>query len=478
MADQRAPAGQDRGSEGRGRLARGCHEAAIGAGHGEAHERPTARPRVIEDGAHDELGLGRQPGIQVAAARVGLDERRVGQEGAQPRHRIHAGRAGDTRLGPGGRAGGTRGRPRGRAGGTRRRPRHRAVEEPGRHGRRGLAGRACHGAEIERQLQATALPRRPGGGSLADAAGHRGGQHGLLVAGVDGRARQTIDEGAELVLAEEADDLRAVIVTEAGTVEVQRDGRQAVDGHQLPPEQHVLAVFLELVAQLVRPDLVEARVETLQGGEVHEQLGGRLVTHAGDAGDVVRRVALERLEVDHLGRVEAIALVDAGRVVDDRRLDAQAGRHELGLLGDQLQHVQVARDDDGLQVAQLRLPRERADEVVRFVAGHLVDGDAEGGQRLADDGELVAQVVRRGPARGLVALVAVGTEGAAHVEAAQDMVGLHVGEAAQDDGPEAEGSVDELAFAGGQRRLEQREVGPIDEAVSVEEHEPFHCPRV
>ena len=47
-------------------------------------------------------------------------------------------------------------------------------------------------------------------------------------------------------------------------------------------------------------------------------------------------------------------------------------------------------------------------------------------------------------------------------------------EATQHDGPEAEGRVHELALAGRQRRLEQGEVGPIDEAVRVEKHEPFH----
>ena len=40
--------------------------------------------------------------------------------------------------------------------------------------------------------------------------------------------------------------------------------------------------------------------------------------------------------------------------------------------------------------------------------------------------------------------------------------------------PEAERGVHELALAGRQRRLEEREVGAIDEAVRVEEHEPFH----
>ena len=131
-----------------------------------------------------------------------------------------------------------------------------------------------------------------------------------------------------------------------------------------------------------------------------------------------------------------------------------------------------------LELALLGLPRERADEVVRLEARHLVDRDAERGQRLAHDGELVAQVVRRRPARGLVLLEAVGAERAAHVEAAHDVVGLHVLEAAQHDGPEPERGVDQLALAGRQRRLEQGEIGAVDQAVSVEQHDPFHRPSV
>ena len=42
----------------------------------------------------------------------------------------------------------------------------------------------------------------------------------------------------------------------------------------------------------------------------------------------------------------------------------------------------------------LRLETERADEVVRLVAVQVEDRDAERGERLAHDGELVPQVVR------------------------------------------------------------------------------------
>ena len=80
-----------------------------------------------------------------------------------------------------------------------------------------------------------------------------------------------------------------------------------------------------------------------------EQLGRGLVTDAGKARDVVGRVALERLEVDHLAGSQPVPLLDALGVVDDRGVDAHARGHQLGPLGDELEHVEIARDDEGLQ---------------------------------------------------------------------------------------------------------------------------------
>ena len=134
----------------------------------------------------------------------------------------------------------------------------------------------------------------------------------------------------------------------------------------------------------------------------------------------------------------------------------------------QLEHVQVARDDDRVDALLLRLEAERADEVVRLVAVQVEDGDPERGERLAHDGELLAQVVRGGPAGPLVGAVHVGALGPADIEAADDVVRLGVLEAAQHDAPEPERGIDQLPLAGRQRRLDEREVRAIDEAVRVD----------
>ena len=235
---------------------------------------------------------------------------------------------------------------------------------------------------------------------------------------------------------------------------------------------------LELDAQLLGQHLVDAGIRLVERAVVLEQLGSGLVAHPGDARDVVGGVALERLEVDHLARRKAVALVDLGRVVDDRGGHAAAGGHQADVVAGQLEHVQVAADDGAGDALRLGLQGERADEVIGLEALQLVDGDAEGGQQLAHDGELLAQVVGCGLAGGLVLGEALVAEGAAEVEAGDDVVGLHVLEASQHDAPEAEDGVDQLALGGRQGRRHEREIGAIDEAVRVQQHEPFHGPSV
>ena len=56
-------------------------------------------------------------------------------------------------------------------------------------------------------------------------------------------AGQPLHERPELVLAEQAEDLGAVVVAEARRLEVELDGRVPVDGHELAPQQDVVAVL-------------------------------------------------------------------------------------------------------------------------------------------------------------------------------------------------------------------------------------------
>ena len=228
----------------------------------------------------------------------------------------------------------------------------------------------------------------------------------------------------------------------------------------------------ELVAQLVRLDLVDPLVQRLERPELADELGRGLLAHPGHARDVVGRVALQRLVVDHLAGHEVEPLGDPRRVVEDRVLDAGAGRHQARVVGDELEHVEVAGHDRRVEAAPLGVDGDRPDDVVGLVPGQLVDGDAQRLDHLADLRELVAQVVGHPLAGRLVLGVLLVAEGRAlEVEGDRDVVRLDVRDAPQDDAAEAEDRVDELALRGRQGR--EREVSAVDEPVAVEQHEAF-----
>ncbi len=229
----------------------------------------------------------------------------------------------------------------------------------------------------------------------------------------------------------------------------------------------------ELFAQLVRLDLGNPRIELIEGAVLGDQLRGGLLPHPGHAGDVVRRIALERLVVDHLVRPQAVPLPDPRRVVDDRVLDPRPGRHQARLVGDELEHVQIDRDDRRLDVLCLRLDRQRADHVVGFEALLLVDRDAQGLDDLANLRELRGEVIRH-PRSGRLVLgvLLVPERRPGQVERDRDVVRLQVGNAAENDAAEAEDAIDELALRGGERR--QRVVAAVHEPEAVEQHQAFH----
>ena len=120
----------------------------------------------------------------------------------------------------------------------------------------------------------------------------------------------------------------------------------------------------------------------------------------------------------------------------------------------------------------IQLAGDRADHVVGLEARHLVDGDAQGLDDLADLGELVTQVVGHlDPGRLVVGVLLVAERRTRQVERDREVVRLEVLDAAQHDAREAEHAVDQLALRGRQGR--QGEVSAVDEPVAVEQHQAF-----
>ena len=229
----------------------------------------------------------------------------------------------------------------------------------------------------------------------------------------------------------------------------------------------------QLLAELLGRHLVDSLVEGIDVPELGDELGRGLLADPGHPGNVVGRIALERLEIDHLAGHEAIPIGNLRGVVDDRVLDPRSRRHETGLVRDELEHVEIDGDDGRLETLLLGLQGQRADDVVRLVALELIARNAERLDDLADLGKLVGKVVGHLCPGGLVVgVLLVAERRAGEVERHRDIVRLQVRKAAQDDAAEPEYAVDELASR--RRQRGEREVSAIHEPEAVEQHQAFH----
>ena len=445
----------------------GGDHASLGPGDGQRERSSAPRPRVVREERDTDRRLGREPRLEVAD-RVHADD--LDAPGVEDR------------LGEGGRQV------------LRRLERGRLPAAVG--GAIGAGRRGSDGVEVEAELQLAArrADRCPGTSrapALGTAAGdprsghvaalrHRSQPLRPLLRGLAGHRRQPLDQRPELVLAEQAHDGVAVVVAETRGLEIDLDRQVADDRRQLAAHEHLLAVLAQLVAQLLGGDIVEALEERVERAELADELRGGLLAHPRHAGNVVRRVALERLVIDHLVRPQPEPLVDPRHVVDDRVLDAGARRHQADARRDELEHVEVDGDDRRLQVvAVVELARDRPDDVVGLVAGHLVDRDPEGLHDLAHLRKLVAQVVRHLHAGCLVVRVLLVAEGRPReVEGDREVVGLQILDPAQDDAREPEDAIHQLTLGRGEGR--ESEVAAVDEPVAVEQHQAFggHVPSV
>ena len=145
------------------------------------------------------------------------------------------------------------------------------------------------------------------------------------------------------------------------------------------------------------------------------------------------------------------------------------------MLGDELEHVQVAGQDRRLEVRGLGLADERRDDVVGLEALHLVDRDAERRDDPPHLGDLLAHLVGHARPRRLVLgepLVPERRRG--QVEGDRHVRRADVLEGPQHDVREPEHGRNELALRGRERLLDEGEVSAVDEPVAVEQHQAIH----
>ena len=211
-------------------------------------------------------------------------------------------------------------------------------------------------------------------------------------------------------------------------------------------------------------------VDALEAAELDEQVGGGLLADAGDALDVVRRVALEADEVgDQLG-ADAVALADPVGRVDDDVGHATGRHHDADAVGGQLERVAVGGHHAHPVAVLVAARGERADHIVGLLARDAHVAVAEGVDDRLEERLLLAQQRRRRPAAGLVLGVELeplrGLLVPCHDHRPRPVVHEqphhHVGEAQE--------GVRRLPL-GGLQLLGKREEGPVCEAVSVDQED-------
>ena len=197
-----------------------------------------------------------------------------------------------------------------------------------------------------------------------------------------------------------------------------------------------------------------------------EQVERALFAHARHAGDVVRRVAGKRLEVENLRRREPHALFERRRVHDLHFADAALGeQHRRGVVYE-LETVAVAGEDKRFDAVGLG---ERTDDVVRFYPLPLDVLYTHYVQHMLDHGHLHGQLVGHAAAGGLIAVVHLVPEGRrVHVESHRHVLRAVFGYHAHEHVRKAVYRAARLAFF--RRQHGQRVVRAVDEAVAVYEY--------
>ena len=256
-------------------------------------------------------------------------------------------------------------------------------------------------------------------------------------------------------------------------LEVQRcvgdDGGQpvAVPCRRLPLLQLAEGGGLGVYVRHLRVQRVDAAVL------LHQRHGG-LLSDARYAGDVVRAVAHQRLQVDHVNGIKAVGLPERLRRHILCGGLAHAGGHQLhlGVVGDKLETVLVAGDHDAVPAIGLAFAADGADEVVGLIAGQLVLGDAHSRQHLLQRQQLHGQLLRHPLALGLVGRIRLMAERRLPpVEGDAQRLRLLLIQQTLERGNEAVDGVGVQALPCGQGP--DAVIGAVDDAVAVENHQ-FH----
>jgi hypothetical protein len=289
-----------------------------------------------------------------------------------------------------------------------------------------------------------------------------------LLVGVGGGPGELLFQLArELELPQQPDQGLAVGAGHSERFPFDVDFDVCVDGDQFLAQEDLIPVLEERLPLALRADLGGVRHRVLDGAEPLEERSGALLPDAGGSGDVVGTVALETQQVDDVLRRHAEQLPHL--VGTDQQIVARGVQHERVLV-DQLHHVLVDGDDEGMDPGLRGAAGERPDHVVGLLAGHLDRRDRHGPAQAPDVGELLDQIGRH-PLAGRLVLRIPDVTGRrfAAVEDHRDVVGRELLEDAIEHQEQAVGGVGRDALAG--RQAPDRVVGAEDLGHRIDEHQ-------
>ena len=224
-----------------------------------------------------------------------------------------------------------------------------------------------------------------------------------------------------------------LIAAKLAGVPIRRYRRIAVNGGQKAVLKSGVPVFGQVGVDALLRNGVQIGVDAFQRLELIQQVGGGLFAHGRHAGDVVRFIADQRLEIGLLRRGQAAVARRQLRLVHNAAVALAARQIHLDQRADQLESIPVAGQDDSFQPVSGGLPAQSANQVVRLVAGQFVHRHGKGAHQLFHPVKLPPQFRRRGRTlRLVVGKPPVPKSGLRRVKSNHHMAGLPFVQGAQE----------------------------------------------
>ena len=184
----------------------------------------------------------------------------------------------------------------------------------------------------------------------------------------------------ELQPLEQGMSFRGIKVSPSGFLQVKGNVRVCLYGCQDLAQLSLVPVFFQIFAGPWRLDLIHMGVSIFQRMIFLYDLGGRLLSHPRNPGDIVGSVPHQGFHIDEFLRCNSIPLLHLICVVVLHLGPSLLclGDPDLHMLCGKLQGIPVSRDNGHVKALLLTAPGQGPQKVVRLKAGLLEDLHSHG----------------------------------------------------------------------------------------------------